>query len=352
MEAERSRPSISVIVPVHRGGDFLVRCLAGIRAARPAPFEIIVVADGALAEDVRAGHAAGARVFELPERGGPARARNLGARHARGKYLFFVDADVILSTDALVHVVAALEHRPAPAALIGSYDDAPAGKTFLSQYKNLQHHFVHQRGRAQASTFWGACGVIHRQTFLDIGGFDERYCLPCIEDIELGYRLRDAGQEIRLCHDLQVTHLKVWTAGTLLKVDVLYRALPWTELILRRRRAPNDLNLNWTGRLSALLAVLLAVSLGTGLLVPWLFAVAGAASLGLLALNASFYRFLRRRRGNWFSLRAVPWHWFYHLYSSAGFMLAVARHILRLRTAPWLRPESPSQPADLPAGSS
>jgi hypothetical protein len=85
---------------------------------------------------------------------------------------------------------------------------------------------------------------------------------------------------------------------------------------------------------------------------PWVFAFAGAAAVGLVILNAPFYRFLRRRRGGWFSLRAVPVHWFYHLYSSAGFALAVVRHILRLRTAPWLRPERANQPADLPAGGS
>ncbi|MFH1145027.1 MAG: glycosyltransferase [Candidatus Eisenbacteria bacterium] len=350
MHAAESRSGVSIIVPVHKGGESFARCLDGVRATDPAPRDVVVVADGAIAEDVRIGRAAGAQVIELPDRSGPARARNVGAQHARGDILFFVDSDVVVPADALTHVMDAFERPSAPAALIGSYDDVPAGTTFLSQYKNLQHHYVHQRGREQASTFWGACGAIRRETFLELGGFDERYCRPCVEDIELGYRLRRAGKEIRLCHRLQVKHLKVWTAISLLEADFLYRALPWTELILRHRSAPNDLNLNWSGRASACLSVLLLAGLAGAAWSPWLLAVAAGASGGLLALNASFYRFLRRRRGGWFALRAIPWHWFYHLYSSVGFMLAVARHLLRLRAAPWLRPDRPRRPADVTAG--
>ena len=67
-------------------------------------------------------------------------------------------------------------------------------KIFLSQYKNLVHHFYHHRGKREASTFWSGCGAVRKQAFLDAGGFDvERYTRPSIEDIELGYRLIKAG---------------------------------------------------------------------------------------------------------------------------------------------------------------
>jgi GT2 family glycosyltransferase len=135
-------------------------------------------------------------------------------------------------------------------ALFGSYDDAPAATNFLSQYKNLFHHYVHQIANEEASTFWGACGAIRREVFLKLGGFDESYHQPCIEDIELGYRLKRAGYRIRLLKTLQVKHLKHWGVKSLLKTDFFQRALPWTELILRDRRLVNDLNLKTSSRVS------------------------------------------------------------------------------------------------------
>ena len=125
---------------------------------------------------------------------------------------------------------------PGLAAAIGSYDDAPGETNFLSQYKNLLHHYVHQTGNPEASTFWGACGAIRREVFLTMGGFNEEYSRPCIEDIELGYRLKRAGFTIRLEKELQIKHLKRWDIVSLVKTDFFSRALPWTALILEIQR--------------------------------------------------------------------------------------------------------------------
>ena len=82
---------------------------------------------------------------------------------ARGDLLFFVDADVALRPDATAQVLDAFAGEPHLAAVFGSYDDAPAAENFLSQYKNLLHHWVHQTGREEASTFWAGCGAIRRE---------------------------------------------------------------------------------------------------------------------------------------------------------------------------------------------
>jgi GT2 family glycosyltransferase len=253
-------------------------------------------------------------------------ARNLGARRARGDILVFVDADVVVPPDFFSRIAALFGEAPELAAVIGSYDDTPEAPNFLSQYKNLLHHFIHQQSRADASTFWGACGAIRRSVFMELGGFDERIARPAMEDVELGHRLRQSGHRIRLVRSLQVTHLKTWSARSLLLTDVFARAVPWTELILRDRTLTNDLNLRVPYRISVALAVALVTSALAGLVHPSWFAATAAAGLGLLGLNLPVYRFFHAQRGPWFTIRAIGWHWLSYLYSGVGVVIGGLRY--------------------------
>ena len=228
--------------------------------------------------------------------------------------MFFVDADVALHPDALRRAVDAFQADPALEACFGSYDDQPASPNFLSQYKNLLHHYVHQHAHGQASTFWTGCGAMRLSTFRALGGFDEQtYRQPSIEDIDLGYRLRRRGGEILLLKQMQCCHLKRWTALSLLRSDVFERGIPWTVLLWRESRARGtsepllatgdllrlpdpalaqkpflmDLNLQTSNRLSvALTALLLASGLALPL-VPAAWPATMLAALFLLALNCS-----------------------------------------------------------------
>lgn len=322
------RLSVSVIIPVCNGGSAFRQCLSSVTRAVPSPSEIVVVDDGSTDGSAAVAEEFGARVLVLGARGGPARARNAGARAATGDVLFFVDADVVLPRDAVGQVAQGFADMPQVAALFGSYDDAPAAANFLSQFKNLSHHYFHQTSSEEACSFWGACGAIRREVFAAMGGFDETYRVPCVEDIELGYRLKKAGHRIRLCKSLQVQHLKVWTAASLLRTDLFGRALPWTELILRHPEMAKGLNLGLASRLSVLAAYGLVAALAGAWWWRGGLAVAGALAASLAALNAPLYRFYWRKRGGWFMLKATPWNWLYYLYGGLGFAIGLARHVL------------------------
>jgi glycosyltransferase involved in cell wall biosynthesis len=268
MIADGPQPAlISVIVPVYNSSSSLGRCLEAIVASDYPRFECVVVDDTSTDDSRNLAGQFPVRVLDLP--GGPfgsAYARNRGAEVARGEILFFVDADVVLPPDTLAIVAGTFADHPQIDAVFGSYDDSPEAADFLSRYKNLFHHFVHQQASEDAMTFWSGCGAVRRKVFFEAGGFaEDRYPRPSIEDIELGHRLRATGHRIVLNKDIQVKHLKRWTLRGMITSDVFDRAVPWTELLLQQRRLPNDLNLHLSHRASALL--LYVVLLYVGLIV-------------------------------------------------------------------------------------
>lgn len=318
--------SISIVIPVYNGGEDFRKCLDSIKKSLRTPDEVIVVSDGDTDDSWQVAEAFGAKVFRLSTSGGPARARNIGAKAAQGDILFFVDADVTLHPNTLSLIEQRFVQKPDLAALIGSYDDAPGADNFLSQYKNLFHHYTHQVSSEVASTFWGACGAIRQSVFERVGGFDESYRKPCIEDIELGCRLKQAGYSIGLYKDIQVKHLKCSKPISLLRTEIFYRALPWTELILRSRNFNTDLNLSNSNRLSVVLIFGLIGSLAASTLFLWFLIVAAVLLVGLLLLNLDVYRFFYNKRGLLFTLRVIPWHWFYFLYGGTAFAFCTLKH--------------------------
>ncbi|MEJ7608938.1 MAG: glycosyltransferase, partial [Bryobacteraceae bacterium] len=237
--------------------DYLKICLRRIGESNTQPFEIIVVDDGSTDASLTVAKDFGAVVLSTEDRHGPARARNIGAKAAKGEILFFIDSDVCVLPDTISRLVWRYSENPNLDALIGSYDNSPGSRDFLSLYKNLMHCFVHQNAREEACTFWSGCGAIRRTVFLEHGGFDDSYRRPAIEDIELGYRLKAAGRTLQMDRQMQVKHLKRWTFTNLIVTDVMHRGIPWTELILRDRKMPNDLNVRVSERISVALVFIL-----------------------------------------------------------------------------------------------
>jgi uncharacterized membrane protein/GT2 family glycosyltransferase len=331
-----SELTISVVIPVRNGGAPFRRCLAAFANSTLRPHELIVVDDGSTDGSPRWAKDAGALVLAVDRPGGgPALARNAGARRASGDLLFFVDADVEIRPDTLAHIRRAFMDEPGLAALFGSYDDAPADPGFVSQYKNLMHHYVHQQASdaAQASTFWSGCGAIRRELFLRYGGFSPRYAIPSIEDIELGSALAQAGGRIRLDKALQVKHLKRWTLPSLLHSDVVARAIPWTRLILRLGRMPNDLNLQTSSRVSVALVYIGLLCALISFIQPWAWLGVLATTITLLVMNRAVYGFFLEKRGPLFVLGAVGMHWLYYAYSGLAFGLGVLAHLAHPKPA-------------------
>ena len=323
-------PYISVIIPAHNSNKFIKECLEKLSDSTYSSFEIIVVDDASVDNTVNIVNEMGVSVLELKTQSGPAVARNQGAKIAKGEILLFVDSDVLVKNNTLEMVATTFLRNPEISAVFGSYDDTPTETDFLSQYRNLLHHYVHQQSNSDATTFWAGCGAIRKEVFLELNGFDfEKFAVPSIEDIELGYRMRENGYKILLDKNLQVTHLKHWSWSNMIKTDIFSRAVPWSKLILQSKSLPGDLNLRTSDRVSTALVGILLICLflltidilnvykllSAGTLVT----IGVVAIILLITINRDLYGFFLEKRGLKFTLLAIPLHFLFYFYCGAAF---------------------------------
>jgi len=243
---------------------------------------------------------------------GISRARNLGANLARAQLLLFLDPDVALADDTLERMAAKI-NLGGCAGVFGSYDGLTPHKNFSSRYKAIFNHHFHQESQENAATFWSACGMIKREIFFKAGGFDESYKNPCIEDIDLGYRVRAIHETIRLDHALLVQHQKHWAFFGLVKSDIFDRAIPWTILLSGQSTNHFELNLSLKSRLSVCLAWLSFMSILSG----WGFVCIGL----LIVLNQKLLGRGFRQYGFLFGFFSLAMTFFVNFYSGLGYLV-------------------------------
>jgi glycosyltransferase involved in cell wall biosynthesis len=311
--------TVSVVIPAFNSEKTLEACLRAVFSSDYPSFEVILVNDGSADQTASIAAQFPCKQIDLAKNIGAAAARNRGVQVAKGDFLFFLDADIIIEKDTLTKVVRTFVDRPEISALFCCYQKNTPSGNFCSTYKNLLHHFTHQTAREDAATFCAGFGAIYRESFLRVGGFDESY--RNMEDIELGYRLYQRGYKIFLNKEIQVTHLKVYSPAELVRSDLLRRAIPWTQIMLDKRIYRNDLNTRYENMASGFTAFFMLVTLplisfrpSLAIILPFLFVL-------LFFLNWKFYRFVYGEKGLWFLLRAVVVNWFGYLYSGLGVVL-------------------------------
>lgn len=114
MPRTNHEPDVSVIIGAYEAMPYLIRCLESVDAQTigPGRMEIVAVDDGSTdgtgecLEEFAARTAIPMRVVRQENSGGPSGPRNLGLGLARGRYVFFLDADDYFGEEALERMVA------------------------------------------------------------------------------------------------------------------------------------------------------------------------------------------------------------------------------------------------------
>ena len=320
--------STSVIVPFHNCLAHLEQCVSALHPL-PRHTELVIAADGAIENCRPLAERYGARVVAIAGPLGPAAARNAAAATCTSDVLIFVDADVVVPSAALHAMVREFAVHPDIAGVFGTYDEHPRESNFFSQYKNLMHAYVHLASQREARTFWAGFGGIRAAIFRAMGGFDERFTRPSIEDIELGDRITSAGHRICIDRRLHGCHLKKWTLGTMIASDVWDRGIPWTQLILMSGRFDDALNVSRRARICVALAYAALASLILAPRYPLMSIAAAAAIATTVALNRGEYAFFAARRGTSFAVRAMLAQLLYYFYNGVSFAIGATIHFCR-----------------------
>lgn len=215
-------PTLSILIVNYKTPKMTRACLDSItQFAGGIDHEVIVVdnhSQDESADIILKSHPEVAYI-SMDRNAGFGAANNRAAEAARGRYLLLLNNDAFLTDHSLSRLITTLEENPDIAA-VGPEIRYPDGRFQLSCGSDLsltseffmKHHNARlanriQQGPLVVSVDWisGACMLIPRTLYTQVGGFDETFFLY-IEDADLCRRLRKLGYRIVLDRRALVHH--------------------------------------------------------------------------------------------------------------------------------------------------
>ena len=146
-------------------------------------------------------------------------ARNLGAKHSIGKFLAFLDSDILTPPNYLKRLKE--EHKKADLILLKRYHLKPKApiEDLFSSHKNLKNFYYieeqkywgsfYKKGFDQVDCPWKyVCTYglsLLKKDFEEIGAFGKNFVFYGFEDTDLGYRLFKQNKKF-LLSDIKVYH--------------------------------------------------------------------------------------------------------------------------------------------------
>ncbi len=193
------KPFFSIIIPYHNSVHTIGPLLDSIYHSKHAPKVEIIIVDDASEKQYRVTTVHYKTVKRIPvhvipfkTNKGPAIARNRGVELAHGEYVIFLDGDVKLFPDALHNLWKIYTDDPDIHAVTGVWSKEQKTKKFFPNFKALRDwsYWINERESGHYYYLFSTrIASIRRDIFLRLGGFDESYAGPLIEDIAFTYKI-------------------------------------------------------------------------------------------------------------------------------------------------------------------
>ena len=170
---------LSIIIPTCDRPDMLKRAVTSALNNGGNGCEVIIVDDGLEKSASSLSFGGHIKVITTPGRKGASAARNLGAKHATGAYLLFLDDDDVFQNNYVTDVlklISSTDHK------VGACNTST--KTFVTS-----DAIITKSNKLKHALFGAGMGFwIERELFLNLGGFDE--ALTIDEDTDFCVRIR------------------------------------------------------------------------------------------------------------------------------------------------------------------
>lgn len=200
----------SVIIPTYNRSQIVKKCLNALleQTFSYKDFEILVIDDGSTdaTKDIVIKTQSSSRVsieYFFQENKGPAAARNLGIKNAKGEILILIDDDIIATAKLLdEHINWHHQFKENNIATLGYVTWFPEFKItrfmYWLEHGGPQFTYGDLEGKTEIdfNYFYTANISLKKKFLLENGLFDEDFPYPAYEDLELAYRLKRKGLKI------------------------------------------------------------------------------------------------------------------------------------------------------------
>ncbi|MGC8676200.1 MAG: glycosyltransferase [Candidatus Micrarchaeia archaeon] len=186
----KQNPKFSVIIPALNEEKYIKYPLRGLARQTNKQYEIIVV-DGGSKDGTRKIAAKYARVV-IDTKRGPGRARNTGAKQAKGDYLLFIDADTEPSSRLIEEYLKTFSEEGVVAATGPVLPLERSSWRVKMGYKFVSVYFAKFMLRLGKPSINGMNFAAKRSAFEKVGGFNENF--KTYEDWDLSRRLSKIGR--------------------------------------------------------------------------------------------------------------------------------------------------------------
>jgi glycosyltransferase involved in cell wall biosynthesis len=173
---------ISIIIPAFNEEKVIERLLKSIKKQTYKKFEIIVVDDGSIDKTIIVARQFTKKVYKRTHAERSVQ-RNFGAKKAKGKYLFFLDADMELLPKVLSECIDKVSNKQVGVVIV---PEESVSTNYWERVKAFERSFYNISGSTT-----DAGRFVRREAFKEVGGYDETITGP--EDWDLAESIIKLG---------------------------------------------------------------------------------------------------------------------------------------------------------------